>query len=320
MTERRHLTRDDVIEAYRLFFGRDPESEDIIEHHCGAHTVLDLHRRILRSPEYRRRAIDSLSADYNLNYDPRTIDASASESQIREILERSETYWRSIGESEPYWSVLTADIFKMDNIEPATIESFYQSGTFELSEAVRALERNGVNYSGAWTVLDLGCGLGRMCENFLSIFSGYIGVDISRSHLKIAKARAQQKGAGNRATFFQLLDYVSSPRQFDFFFSVIALQHNSPPMMCWLLDKFLSSVKKGGVALFQIPCHLYDYTFNTIEYLRSPTSLTDMEMHALPQSHVISVLSRNGFRLLEVLPYPRIGAIGYSFSFLAIKD
>ena len=44
-----------------------------------------------------------------------------------------------------------------------------------------------------------------------------------------------------------------------------------------------------------------------------------MEMHALPQAHVFRALAENGLVSVEVIPYPRIGPIGFSFAFLAIK-
>ena len=49
-----HITRDDVIAAYRLILERDPESEAAIEHHSTIHTWHELVASLMQSDEYRR--------------------------------------------------------------------------------------------------------------------------------------------------------------------------------------------------------------------------------------------------------------------------
>jgi hypothetical protein len=75
----------------------------------------------------------------------------------------------------------------------------------------------------------------------------------------------------------------------------------------------------GGYAYFQVPCYLYDYKFKTSDYLAGAGKLDVMEIHAIPQRIVFELLHAAGLIPIEVVLNPRIGPIGYSYSFFARK-
>lgn len=60
------VSREDVVAAYRLMLGREPESEAVIEAHRVEQSLDDLSQRILRTPEFRRR----ISAEVRAPSDP----------------------------------------------------------------------------------------------------------------------------------------------------------------------------------------------------------------------------------------------------------
>ena len=49
------ISRDDVIAAYRLFLGRDPESEDVVAFHMKSPSREALSVTMMRSPEFVAR-------------------------------------------------------------------------------------------------------------------------------------------------------------------------------------------------------------------------------------------------------------------------
>jgi 2-polyprenyl-3-methyl-5-hydroxy-6-metoxy-1,4-benzoquinol methylase len=180
-----------------------------------------------------------------------------------------------------------------------------------------ACRRNGIVIDANATLLELGCGVGRVSEHLARHFQRYIGVDLSPSHLQIARQHLSSLGFEN-VRLLALEEFLEEPPPFDIFYTILTLQHNPPPVTLMLLRTCLSRLRPGGFAFFQLPCHLYNYEFDTARPASRPTDGA-MEMHALPQAHVFRVLAENGLVPLEVIPYPRIGPIGFSFAFLATK-
>ena len=90
--------------------------------------------------------------------------------------------------------------------------------------------------------------------------------------------------------------------------------------MYQLLRLFLDKLKPGGYAFFQLPCHIYDYSFDADRYLAGEGKYQAMEMHALPQKYVFEAMYRHGLQPIEIWPFPVIGPIGISYVFLARKN
>ncbi len=79
--------------------------------------------------------------------------------------------------------------------------------------------------------------------------------------------------------------------------------------------------QSGGYAYFQVPCHLYDYRYDSGDYLGAPSEADDSgEIHALPQTYILQLLARHGLVPIEILPEQRLGPMGLSFTFFARKQ
>jgi SAM-dependent methyltransferase len=311
------LTRDQIIEGYRLFFDRDPESEAIIE----SYIVLDLElwqflRVLADSAEARRCQVDKGSQLF-IEQANSPIQAEATPDVLAELMASTKTAWSGLGETDVFWSVLTEDEYRKEAFDETARKAFYGSGEAEFADFAAACRRNGVAIDPGATVLELGCGVGRISEHLARRFQHYIGVDISPSHLRIAGEHLSSLGLEN-VELLALEDFLKQPPSFDILYTILTLQHNAPPVILMLLRTCLSRLRPGGRAFFQLPCHLYDYDFDAARHAaQSPDE--GMEMHALPQAHVFRALAENGLVPVEVIPYPRIGPIGFSFAFLAVK-
>jgi SAM-dependent methyltransferase len=317
------LSRDDVIAGYRRVLGREPESEEVVDRHVAAHRDLwSFVVALIESDEVGRHQFEHAAARFIADQDSRRIEADAPPGATTLLLRRIEAAWSKFGEDEPYWSVLTDDLFRADGIDHATIEDFYGTGAEEVEAFEAACVRNSLPNTRQATVLDLGCGVGRVGEHFARSYDGYIGVDISESHLELARRRFAALGLTN-ARVMLLGDFLAAKPAFDVFFSVLSLQHSPPPVMLHLLEVCLARLHPGGYAFFQLPCYLYNYEFRLSEYLNHASAAAEgpeaMEMHALPQARVFRALAEAGLVTVEVLPYPRIGPIGFSYVFVARK-
>jgi SAM-dependent methyltransferase len=119
--------------------------------------------------------------------------------------------------------------------------------------AERFLHESGIPFTGEETVLDLGCGIGRMTKTFAERFAKVHGVDVSVE--MITRGRESLKDYPNvelsaiDGTDLAMFDAGT----FDFTFSYIVLQH-IPDRVITLnyIREFGRVLKPGGHAYFQV--------------------------------------------------------------------
>jgi SAM-dependent methyltransferase len=297
------VSRDDVINAYRLILGREPENSVVIDDHLSAQSISVLRERFIQSPEFLGVAS---AANINVEdcFPSQTlpairVDCEASPDQLKALLDRIRLEWEHFGDSEPHWSVLTHESYKQDLLEHNKAE-FFESGKFvtEIIESFSSRQNITIPTNGA--CLELGCGVGRITIHLADLFKSVIGVDISKFHLDVC--REELKCADINNVTLVCLDspqHLEDLPKFDFFCSFIVLQHNPPPVIAYLLDIILNKLAQGGVAIFQVPTYRSNYSFNLEHYLNNPAPL-HMEMHVLPQPQIFNIIERNNCRLVEV--------------------
>lgn len=309
----------DVRACYRQFLGRDAESEQVVAGHLSdTPSLWTLIARFLAAPETQRRGMHAACERIERDQSGLGVVLDLTDAEEAEMTRHIEAIWSRYGAEEAYFSVLTNPAYLSNRLEDDVKEQFYNTGASEVASLQEVFRRNGVDIDSNWSVVELGCGVGRMAEAFSDLFESYAGVDISANHLAIARNRLTARGRHN-ARFLLLNDYLSGGESFDVFYSIIVLQHNPPPVIHRLLDESLGKVRSGGYAFFQVPCFLYDYTFEAQAYLAGAGRADHMEMHALPQHKVFELLSRHGMVPIEVAPSGHIGGIGLSYTFFAKK-
>jgi SAM-dependent methyltransferase len=314
-----NVTREEVLACYRMFLKREPESEQVILQKMVAEPDLwGMISHFFTCEEALRWQVTAASGYIDQHQSSLGVDVHISPANAEEMIRRTESVWSRFGREDAYFSVLTNQQYKSELITEADIIEFYQSGATGVAFFKSVLLRNGIVFNPDWCVADLGCGVGRIGEHLAKICSHYIGIDLSVPHLRIAEDLFASRGIEN-ATFMRLNDFIESRTRFDVFYSILVLQHNPPPIMYKLLDELLSRLNEGGVAYFQLPCFLFNYSFDVETYLANGSAVGGMEMHALPQKYIFELFEKHGITLIEVTPNAGIGPIGISYSFLAMK-
>lgn len=310
-------SRDDVIQAYQMFLGRDPEDECAIERHLqNGSDIWALIRNFMGSLEFRRRA-SAWSTEYRQHLGEISRVEVLCEPHLRVMMiDHIKQVWTTYGDADPHFSVLTNPKFRSEMISADGVDQFFKTGQREVEFFEGLCKSNRLQLGSAPTMVELGCGLGRIAEHMSGRVAEYVGVDISSTHLERARERADARGLTN-VSFITLEEFLESNQRFDIFYSILTLQHNPPPVALWLLQQGLARVNSGGIVYFQVPSYIYDYSFDAETYVRNLDALTGMEMHPIPQSHVFNALLSHGFTPVEVFQDWRIGNVGISYSFLA---
>jgi 2-polyprenyl-3-methyl-5-hydroxy-6-metoxy-1,4-benzoquinol methylase len=299
-------TKEEIILAYQLMLGREPESEAVVNNLCQtAHSPEQIRNVFIKSPEFVKSMSELVGKPqavrqrhpYTLPKIP--VETTVSEEVLAGMFARIQTQWEHLGQTEPYWSVVTQPQYYQSEFE-AHRDEFYISGSYTQQVFVATLKRCGINPASLHTCLEVGCGVGRMTEHLAKVFEQVIATDISGQHLQIAKAHLQTKALHNvELVHWQQTEQLKQLPRVDAILSVITLQHNPPPLLAWLLSQLLDCLNPGGVSFIQIPSYRAGYLFEVERYMNS-TPPNTLEMHFLPQQAVFQIIQASGCLCLEV--------------------
>jgi SAM-dependent methyltransferase len=323
------VTREDVLAAYRMILGRDPENEIAVQSHMRARTVESLRRAFLDSAEFQSAVTNQpctfspftgvVTADAVDFAAPIRVDLKADPSTVNRLFARVERCWMEQGRDEPFWSVCSHEQYKRQNFAP-NAEAFYASGELDAMRLAVWLKRNAVDASKFESCLEVGCGTGRVTPWLARRFRRVLACDISALHMELAAAQVKQQALRN----VQFV-HTASMRAFDTLpavdvvYSIIVLQHNPPPVIHALLARLFRRLKPGGVAFFQVPTYAEGYQFDIQAYLDLPEHRR-IEMHVIPQRAVFDLAGAENCSVLEVEPDRCVGTPGWlSNTFLVRK-
>lgn len=152
----------------------------------------------------------------------------------------------SMAQQSPYYYIFTSNEF----FDPAKAdkEKFFESSRVDVDNILAALH---VKPNPSWSVLDIGCGLGRTTRRLSELLGHTVGIDISKEMVK----RAQEF---TPAVHFQQTSGVDlkefKDASFDLVFSLIVYQHlPSQKLVLNYLSETARVLKPGGLTLFQLP-------------------------------------------------------------------
>ena len=203
--------------------------------------------------------------------------------------------WNELGEDDPLWVVLT-DPNKKGNRWGE--EEFFATGLAEISSLFQRLEAAGIS-PGSGRALDFGCGVGRLTQALAQRFDSVDGVDISASMIRHAERfnRAPQRAKFHLNVRPDLATFPSA--QYDFIYSMIALQHTPPRFQrCYIAD-FVRLLKPNGCACFQtihargwrklVPNFLADFI-----HKRRSGGKAFIPLYGLPPHHICRIVEQGG--------------------------
>jgi SAM-dependent methyltransferase len=315
------VSRDLVVAAYQVLLGRDPESERaILNKTQQSKTAKDLLSVIVDSREFKNKQGDYQSQIMEAYRNrPFRIDVDISPKMLAQMFTRIAAQWTTLGATEPYWSVLTHDRFRMSEIV-RTKQEFDASGAASCELIDLFCQRTEV-VPPSGTCLELGCGVGRVTRFLAKRFDHVIGVDVSRGNLDRARSYLESTGTCNVTLHhLQELGELEEFGAIDFFYSIITLQHNPPPVIAYMLRILLAKLRGSGCFLFQVPTYRPEYKFIAQDYLdESDPTGTRFEGHALPMHVVLGIIQESGGRIKEVMPDTWIGRYG-SNTFFGTRD
>jgi SAM-dependent methyltransferase len=160
--------------------------------------------------------------------------------------------WDAFAAREPWFAVLTEPRFLRANLDRAAEADFFQTGEEYVSELYATVLESVAPHFAPLSVLEYGCGVGRLLIPFARRAEKVTGVDISPSMLE--HARQQVERAGVRGVELLTVDqFESNARTFDLVNCFLVFQRLRRDEGLALLRKLASRVRDGGIGVFHLP-------------------------------------------------------------------
>jgi 2-polyprenyl-3-methyl-5-hydroxy-6-metoxy-1,4-benzoquinol methylase len=239
---------------------------------------------------------------FDCSFQPYSVEYISAPENIQKVLLHIEKIWSDYGKNEAHWSVLTHDAFLKKNLDQDNVEIFYATGKDTMLQVENTLRRCGEWDSlGRKNCMEYGCGVGRVSFQLAKHFESVTALDISQGHIELAQQRADTSDVKN-IIFKKIntLDSLTPESKYDFIFSIIVLQHNPPPIIALIIERFFKQLKSDGIAMFQVPVQIAGYSFSIDDYVAKMHKEKTMEMHMLPQNVIFEIARKNNCYPLEV--------------------
>lgn len=229
----------------------------------------------------------------------------------------SDKAWQAYGKNDPYFGVLTHDKYRDKNLTQENRDDFFQTGHKYAKRVFKHIsERLDPNFNPE-SVLDFGCGTGRLAIGFAESAKMVVGIDISMDMLNEARKNADLLGH-NHLEFHMSDDELSAvnDKQFDLVNCYIVLQHINKKRGYKIISKLIDKIKPGGFGVMQInyTCqkgrlgHIVDYFRYRIPllagiinmYRKRPYKEPLMQMNEYNLNKVYYILQKAGVKNLFV--------------------
>jgi 2-polyprenyl-3-methyl-5-hydroxy-6-metoxy-1,4-benzoquinol methylase len=212
-------------------------------------------------------------------------------------LEQLQQHWNISQESKALAAVLT----RHGDLD---VPAFFRSGVAEVEDVLRVLDEHGLDWRSWPSVLDFGCGPGRLSQAFAAHFDEVTGIDVAPSMIELARSYATASGSRCQFAVNAKPDLsMFSGSKFDVVYSSLVLQHMPPELSRSYMAEFMRVVQPGGVAVFQLPSRPARTATGIILALapmRVARLFRKSDMYAVPVDEVTRIIMAAGGEMLEV--------------------
>jgi SAM-dependent methyltransferase len=227
--------------------------------------------------------------------------------------------WERFGREDPYYGVYAVDEFRGRTLDEDRRERFFSSGERHVEEVLgHARDLFGPDYIPE-SVLDYGCGVGRILIPFARRARRVVGVDVAPSMREEARRNCVAAGIQG-VDILEPADLATLGPEFDLVHSVLVLQHVPVPDGERIVSDLTRLLRPGGVGVIHIPIggrrnlRLFNLVMklplapNLLNVLRRrPWDYPHMQMNVYDLPRLMRILHDFGTAMVHVQLAPRWG-------------
>ncbi|WP_158545531.1 class I SAM-dependent methyltransferase [Bremerella cremea] len=165
---------------------------------------------------------------------------------------KTDQAWKQWGETDPYYGVITDDKFRSDNLDEQSRHDFFQTGQQSVAHVLQLCRQHIQPNFEPKSVLDYGCGVGRMALAFAQHTQHVIGIDVSEGMLTEAQLNKERLGVTNIELLKIEGTQLPTDKKFDLVHSYIVLQHINPQQGIEIFRQLIDRIAEGGIGAIQL--------------------------------------------------------------------
>lgn len=224
--------------------------------------------------------------------------------------------WEEWGRKEPYFGVITNQKFRRAELTTEARNEFFESGRAHVKfvfEMIRKYINPGFEPA---SVVDFGCGVGRLLVHFSPVAREVVGLDVSPSMLEEAKRNCDEFGVSNAQLLLSDDQLSTLSGRYDLIHSFIVFQHIPPERGRMIFRQMLPRISAGGVGALHFSyaktCHAATYgvapqsvpsaasAWRATGSIRKPGADPEMQMNPYHLNEILFILQGAGVRRFHV--------------------
>lgn len=222
----------------------------------------------------------------------------------------SDREWEKLGQTDPYYGVVSLDKFRRANLGPEALRDFFKTGEEHVAYLAATFQATTGLAFKPRRALDFGCGVGRIAIPLARACESVTGVDVSKAMLEEATRKATELGLRNIELELSDDELTRLKARFDFIHAFLVFQHIRRKRGEKIMDRLLGLLEPDGIGVFQV---IYDReapwpiraagflrrTFPLVNRLANlfygkPASEPLMEKNVYDLNRIMKLLQRNG--------------------------
>jgi SAM-dependent methyltransferase len=159
--------------------------------------------------------------------------------------------WQQWGRFDPFYAVASVPGRDRAGSNPWTEADFYAHGAAQWAEIRPHWGQYAAPLAG--TVLEVGCGAGRMSRQLAGSFDAIVAVDVSPDQLELARAAVADVSDAGEFRLATGAALAAGDGEVDGVFSTHVLQHLQPKLVGALLADCGRVLRPGGTTMLHVP-------------------------------------------------------------------
>ncbi|MGP0084073.1 MAG: methyltransferase domain-containing protein [Steroidobacteraceae bacterium] len=155
--------------------------------------------------------------------------------------------WEEWGRRDPYYGVITDPRFRRSKLDEQIKRDFFESGESHVHGVLATIRRHVDPGFTPRTVLEFGCGVGRLLVPFAKIADEVVGLDVSPSMLQETQRNCDERHLRNVRLLLSDDDLSALTGEFDLIHSCIVFQHIPVERGRAIFSRLLQHLRPGGV-------------------------------------------------------------------------
>lgn len=200
----------------------------------------------------------------------------------------SDEDWKNWGEQDPYFGVITHDEYRAQSLSSDTLAKFFVSGELHVLDVFKVIRNYFDPAFSPSTILDFGCGTGRLSLPFAKMAEKVFGLDVSPGMLSEAKKNAELKGVRNCEFIESSGDYLFEQiPECDLVHTYIVLQHIPRSRGENIISNLIEKTARGGVgALHFTIANKKNTIYKIASFLRNRVPLLHMAFNIIQRKRL----------------------------------